>query len=100
MPTRFFDEFSVAHAQLKADGFTLFALDVSGTHSLTECTLPKKSAFIFGHEEFGFSFKPEDYPDIQWLRIPMYGQVQSLNVSVAASVLMFEYMRQHQPPSP
>ncbi|MBA1332959.1 tRNA (guanine-N2)-dimethyltransferase, partial [Candidatus Endoriftia persephone str. Guaymas] len=27
--------------------------------------------------------------------IPQFGQVESLNVAVAASVVMFEYVRQH-----
>ena len=57
--------------------------------------LPRRSAFIFGHEEYGLSFDPADYPDIQPLTIPQFGQVQSLNVSNAASVVMWEFLRQH-----
>ena len=56
--------------------------------------LPHKSAFIFGHEEFGCSFEPDDYPQMQTLTIPQFGSVQSLNVSIAASVVMYEYARQ------
>ena len=96
VPARFHEDFKSAHDQLRADGYTLFAMDVTGEGDLTSLSLPKKSAFVFGHEEFGFSFKREEYPGIQWLRIPMHGQVQSLNVSIAASVLMFEYTRQHR----
>jgi tRNA G18 (ribose-2'-O)-methylase SpoU len=56
--------------------------------------LPHKSAFILGHEEFGCSFVPDDYPQMQTLTIPQFGSVQSLNVSIAASVVMYEYVRQ------
>ena len=48
-----------------------------------------------GHEELGPSFTADPYPDITPIRIPMYGQVESLNVSVAASIAMYEYVRQH-----
>ena len=49
---------------------------------------------MLGHEEFGFSFNRQDYPDLRSLAIPQTGSVQSLNVSVAASVVMYEYARQ------
>ena len=57
--------------------------------------LPGKSAFIFGHEEFGISFEKNDYKGIEVLQIPQYGMSQSLNVSVAASIVMYEYIRQN-----
>ena len=47
---------------------------------------------MLGHEEFGFSFEPQDYPELQKLTIPQFGSVQSLNVSIAASVVMYEYV--------
>jgi tRNA G18 (ribose-2'-O)-methylase SpoU len=99
VPARFHDEFAAAHRALRADGFTIFAFDVNATELLTDVKLPKRAAFVMGHEEFGLSFRTDDYPDVRALRIPMYGQVQSLNVSVAASVAMFEYVRQHGSPA-
>ena len=48
---------------------------------------------MLGHEEFGLSFDPADYPDIQGLAIPHFGPVQSLNVAVAASIVLYEYAR-------
>jgi tRNA G18 (ribose-2'-O)-methylase SpoU len=62
---------------------------------LTRAALPRRSAFIFGHEEFGISADISAYTDIQSLTIPQFGQVQSLNVSIAASIAMWEYLRQH-----
>jgi tRNA G18 (ribose-2'-O)-methylase SpoU len=54
-----------------------------------------RSAFIFGHEEYGLSFDPGAYPGLAALSIPQCGRTESLNVSVAASVVMYEYLRQH-----
>jgi len=65
-----------------------------------ETNLPEKSAFIFGHEEYGISFEPDLYPEIRRLTIPQYGRSQSLNVSVAASIILYEYTRQHGRPAP
>ena len=70
--------------------FPFFNLRTRGVENL-----PEKSAFIFGHEEFGISFNKHDYKDIGALQIPQCGRSQSLNVSVAASIVMYEYIRQH-----
>lgn len=64
---------------------------------LTTFELAKKSAFVLGHEEWGHSFNLDDYPEASSVAIPQYGQVESLNVAVAASIVMYEYVRQHQP---
>jgi tRNA G18 (ribose-2'-O)-methylase SpoU len=62
--------------------------------SITRCNLPEQSAFILGHEEMGISFNKADYPGIRSLSIPQFGTTQSLNVSIAASIVMYEYIRQ------
>ena len=63
--------------------------------ALAYIKLPPRSAFIFGNEEFGHSFNKSDYSAINSLRIPQFGRVQSLNVSIAASIVMYEYVRQN-----
>ena len=78
--------------------YTVFAMDPNTNQSLISKKLPVKSAFIFGNEEFGFSFDLKDYPDIQLLQIPQFGKVESLNVSIAASITLYEYCRQHVVP--
>ncbi len=74
-------------------GYTFYAFDSEVPVGIHQETFPDKSAFILGHEGFGFSFKKEDYPDIKWVRIPQFGLVESLNVAVAASVVMYEFTR-------
>ncbi len=94
VPARFYDTFEQSHVELKSRGYTLFILDAGGGESLYQAALPEKCAFILGHEERGISFDPNDYPDIRRLSIPQFGQVESLNVSVAASIVMYEFVRQ------
>ncbi|MCW8945415.1 MAG: TrmH family RNA methyltransferase [Sedimenticola sp.] len=94
VPARFLDTFEQSHADLTARGYTLFTLEADQGESLYDAELPEKCAFIFGHEERGISFDPQDYPAIRRLTIPQFGQVESLNVSIAASIVMYEYVRQ------
>ncbi|BAO43483.1 TrmH family RNA methyltransferase [Thiolapillus brandeum] len=96
VPARFFGNFDQSHKDLRARDYTLYALSPDSRHALPGEILPDRSAFIFGHEEIGLSFDPADYPDIQLLHIPQFGRVESLNVSIAASIVMYEYTRQRQ----
>ena len=96
VPAVFHENFSACHAALTEQGYEFFILDPESAGSLCNIKLPAKSAFILGHEEFGFSFDPKHYPDFKKITIPQFGTVQSLNVSIAASVVMYEYVRQHQ----
>lgn len=96
VPAIFHNDFASCYQQLIEQGHTLFQLTPDAGNCLCCCELPLKSAFILGHEEFGCSFDPAEYSSIQSLSIPQFGSVQSLNVSVASSVVMFEYIRQHR----
>jgi tRNA G18 (ribose-2'-O)-methylase SpoU len=95
VPAIFHQNFADCYELMKTQGYRFFLLDPEAACSLSHTELPAKSAFILGHEEFGFSFVLADYPDFEKLSIPQFGSVQSLNVSIAASVVMYEYVRQH-----
>jgi len=95
VPARFHDDFDSCYRGLSDAGYQLFTLEPDGDESLLTMALPRKSAFILGHEEFGISFERGDYPAIRSISIPQFGSVESLNVSIAASIMMFEYVRQH-----
>ena len=77
----------------KDQGFTFYAFNAEAPVGIHQESFPDRSAFILGHEGFGFSFKKEDFPEIKWVRIPQFGLVESLNVAVAASVVMYEFTR-------
>ena len=95
VPARFHERFRDCHEDLVERGYRLFALEPGCACQLHATTFPAKSAFIMGHEEFGMSFDKDAYPDIECLSIRQFGITESLNVSVAASIVMYEYARQH-----
>ncbi len=96
VPAHFYDNFDDCYSSLQEQGYSLFSLDAGADTPLGTTTLPRKSGFIMGNEGMGHSFNPKRYPDIQQLAIPQFGETESLNVSIAASIVMYEYVRQHQ----
>jgi len=95
VPAVFHNNFFSCYTHLVNKGYVPFILEPDKGDAVTETNLPLKSAFIFGHEEYGISFEPDLYPGIHRLTIPQFGKSQSLNVSVAASIMLYEYTRQH-----
>ena len=95
VPARFHRDFSNCYTELMRREYRLYTLEPAAGEELPLIQLPKRSAFIFGNEEFGFSFCKKEYRRIKALRIPQFGKVESLNVSIAASIVMYEYIRQH-----
>lgn len=90
---RFFDGFAAAYAALRAEGVEMFNLEVEADLALPGAELPKPCALILGNEGVGQSFTRADFPGVGALRIPQWGRAQSLNVSVAAALGMYEYSR-------
>jgi tRNA G18 (ribose-2'-O)-methylase SpoU len=98
VPSRFFPHFEDCKRILLEQGYSVFALSPGRGEALGKVEFPLKTAFVLGNEGIGLSFDPESSPGVRALRIPQYGQSQSLNVSVAASIAAFEYVRQHGRP--
>jgi tRNA G18 (ribose-2'-O)-methylase SpoU len=97
VPAIFHENFESCHQNLSEQGYTFFILEPNEGKAINKYELPKKSAFIFGNEELGISFQPADFETMQRLTIQQFGPVDSLNVSVAASIVMYEYTRQTTP---
>lgn len=79
---------------LKQQNFTLYAAhltDQAVDYRRLDYTQP--TCILFGAEKWGVSAKAMQLVD-QAIYIPMLGMVQSLNVSVAAAVILFEAQRQ------
>ncbi|MCF8045864.1 MAG: hypothetical protein K9J83_08375 [Desulfarculaceae bacterium] len=93
VPAKFFDTFDDSYARLVQMGYTVFILEPGTGYPVQKAELPEKSAFVLGHEAFGITFDPDGYDRVERLKIPQFGRSQSLNVSVAASVVMYEYVR-------
>jgi len=95
VPAKFHKDFKSCHEELTQRNYALYTLEPEVGEKLPFLELPERSAFVFGNEEFGISFGKEEFSDVKSLKIPQFGQVQSLNVSVAASIVMYEYIKQH-----
>ncbi len=96
VPAKFFDSIADCFQNLEERGYNLFTLEADKGTILYESKLPEKSAFILGNEDNGISFDAAAYPEIKCLSIPHFGVTESLNVSIAASIVMYEYISQHR----
>jgi 23S rRNA (guanosine2251-2'-O)-methyltransferase len=78
--------------KLKASGFWIYGLDERGEQSYAEIDFTEKAVIVLGAEGGGLHQQVREHCDFL-LKIPMAGQVASLNVSVAAGVVLFEWRR-------
>jgi len=80
--------------ELKERGVWITGADMSGTEMYKE-DLTGAIAVVVGSEGKGISKKIKENCDFL-ISIPMVGQINSLNASVAASVIMYEVLRQRR----
>ncbi len=81
-------------AGLRGDGFQILLADASSDAvPLADVDLTGRIAIVFGNERDGVSAATRNNVD-GLIRIPMDGFVESLNVSVAASIVLHEVHRQ------
>lgn len=82
------------YAKLHDEGFTIYATHLAAeAKSPYEVDLTKKVAIVVGNEHAGVTDEAAAQAD-GIIQIPMFGMIQSLNVSVATAVLLFEAVRQ------
>ncbi len=96
VPAFFHKNASTCISSLVKGGYRLFALAPSASNQLGKIELPQKTAFILGHEEYGLSPEMRERPELEYIQIPHSGRSQSLNVSVAASIAAWEYVRGYE----
>jgi tRNA (guanosine-2'-O-)-methyltransferase len=82
--------------QLRADGWMLAVADArDDAKDYREVDYTQKLAIVLGAELDGPTKEARDAADFA-IAIPMHGLVESLNVSVAAAVILFEAERQRK----
>ena len=98
VPARFPESFASAYRDLRERDYQVFYLtadsDREQVQELVTTRFPRRSALVLGHEEHGLSFDPGRFEDLIGIRIRQFGRIESLNVSIAASLAMYEYARQ------
>lgn len=80
---------------LKEKGITLYAAHLKGENSYDEEDYTKACGFLIGNEGNGLSNEIADLADT-YIKIPMEGQVESLNAAISATLLMYEANRQRR----
>jgi len=80
--------------ELKKQGFRIAATHLGPDavfHTQVDYTQPL--AIVFGSESEGISLEALRYADYK-IKIPMFGMVQSLNLSVSVGIILYEALRQ------
>lgn len=80
---------------LKKKGVSLYAAHLKGEHFYTEEDYRKACGFLIGNEGNGLSEEIANQADT-YIKIPMEGQVESLNAAISATLLMYEASRQRR----
>jgi 23S rRNA (guanosine2251-2'-O)-methyltransferase len=79
-------------AELKERNIWIIGADERAEKTLYESNIPEAVAWVLGAEGEGMRRLTRESCDLL-VRIPMRGEVESLNVSVAAGVVLFESAR-------
>jgi len=82
--------------ELHMNGIKALASEMTGEMKVFECDFKQPCAIVMGSEEKGI------YPALlkicdEKFRIPMAGYFESLNVSVATGIILYEAMKQRNP---
>ena len=81
--------------ELQAKGISLYAAHLKGEHAYDEEDYTKACGFLIGNEGNGLSDEIANLADT-YIKIPMEGQVESLNAAISATLLMYETNRQRR----
>jgi 23S rRNA (guanosine2251-2'-O)-methyltransferase len=79
---------------LKKEGFRTYGLVMNGKTNITDEHFDAPSLFIVGNEGAGIRQKTFERCDVS-LRIPMDARVESLNASVSAAVVLYQWSIKH-----
>lgn len=95
MPFVYVEDFCGAIRQAKDAGVRIYAAHLQGKTAYDGMDYRGASGFIIGNEGNGLTDEAAASAS-GYIRIPMAGQVESLNAAVAAAVLMYEASRQRR----
>ncbi len=79
--------------KFKKSGYWIYGLDERGDRTYDDAGFDEKTVIVLGAEGHGLHDNVRKSCDFL-LRIPMSGPIPSLNVSVAAGIVMFDWKRQ------
>lgn len=89
VPVVVVEDFCMAIKQMRNCGIKVAAAHLDGSQDYAVADYGKKCAFLIGNEGNGLSDEAARAADML-VKIPMKGQVESLNAAVAATILMYD----------
>lgn len=95
MPFYYIQDLEEGIRYLKKRGICTYAAHLEGKRAYDEEDYRRPCAFLIGNEGNGLRPEIADLADT-YIRIPMAGEVESLNAAIASAVLMFEAGRQRR----
>ena len=95
MPFYYIQDLEEGIRYLKKRGICTYAAHLEGKRAYDEEDYRKPCAFLIGNEGNGLRPEIANLADT-YIRIPMAGEVESLNAAIASAVLMFEAGRQRR----
>ena len=94
VPFVYADDFADAINKVKGNGINVYAAHLKGEKYYDEITY-EDAAFLIGNEGNGLKAETAKLSDT-YIKIPMEGELESLNAAVATAILMYEHNRQHR----
>lgn len=85
-----------ALSEIKEYGLIVIGASEAASESIYDIDIPRRVAWVFGAEGEGMRRLTRERCDLL-ARLPMYGSVQSLNVSVATAICLYETRRHNRP---
>lgn len=95
MPIIYIEDIEALLDKFKGKGIKSYAAHLNGVNSYDKEDYRLGTAILIGNEGNGLREEVAKKADV-WVRIPMEGQVESLNAAIAAAVMMFEVSRQRR----
>lgn len=95
VPFVYVDDLHLAINKLKEKDISVYAAHLEESVDYDEPDYTNGTAFLIGNEGNGLMKETANLAD-SYIKIPMTGQVESLNAAIAATVLMFEVSRQRR----
>lgn len=95
VPFFYTDDFLDTLRKIRERGITLYAAHLAGSVCYDEPDYAGATAIMIGNEAAGLSEDAASLADVK-IRIPMEGEVESLNAAVAAAILMYESYRRRR----
>lgn len=95
VPFLYTQELEEVIKQLKENRIKVYAAHLKGKQYFDEVAYQGGSAFLIGNEGSGLREETADLSDV-YLKIPMEGQLESLNAAVAAALFMYQAAGYHR----